>query len=40
MSGAAKLFGSKVVNKQGANVDIAGTCAGKIVGIYFSAHWE
>jgi nucleoredoxin len=40
MAGVAQLFGSgSVVDKNGAKVDIQSYCAGKTVGIYFSAHW-
>lgn len=39
MSGAANLLGANVVNKSGEKVDIATSCEGKVVGIYFSAHW-
>lgn len=39
MSGAGKILGANIVNKQGAKVDIAKECAGKVVGLYFSAHW-
>ena len=39
MSGVAKLLGDKVLNKKGETVDLANHCAGKVVGLYFSAHW-
>ena len=39
MSGVAKLFGEHVHDKAGQKVDLATKCAGKVVGIYFSAHW-
>ena len=40
MSGVAELFsGGSVVNKSGNVVDLKIHCAGKTVGIYFSAHW-
>jgi nucleoredoxin len=40
MSGVADLFSSgKVVDKAGNTIDLKTHCAGKTVGIYFSAHW-
>lgn len=40
MSGFDALFGdSPVVGKDGNKIDLKSYCAGKIVGIYFSAHW-
>ena len=40
MSGVADLFSKgAVVDKAGNVVDLKTHCAGKTVGIYFSAHW-
>ena len=39
MSGVAKLLSDKVLNKNGEPVDLVKNCAGKVVGLYFSAHW-
>ena len=40
MSELAEIFnGGSVVDKSGNVVDLKTHCAGKIVGIYFSAHW-
>jgi thiol-disulfide isomerase/thioredoxin len=39
MSGVANLFGENVYDKEGKRVDLKARCAGKIVGIYVSAHW-
>ena len=39
MAGVAALFGNDVHDKAGNKVDLKTTCAGKVVGIYFSAHW-
>lgn len=36
---ASIIGGSSVVDKSGNSVDVNTKCAGKIVGIYFSAHW-
>ena len=35
-----KLVGEKVVGKDGKEIDVADICGeGKIVGLYYSAHW-
>ena len=39
MSGIASLVGDNVSNKSGEKVNVAEHCAGKVVGLYFSAHW-
>lgn len=39
MSGVSNLFGENVYDKDGNKVDLKTKCAGKIVGIYVSAHW-
>jgi len=39
MSGVAAIFNDNVHDKAGNKVDLKTTCAGKVVGIYFSAHW-
>ncbi len=39
MSGAGEILGSNIVNKKGEKVDIKSAFSGKVVGIYFSAHW-
>ena len=40
MAGVAKLFeGGIVTDKKENIIDLKSHCAGKIVGIYFSAHW-
>jgi hypothetical protein len=39
MSGIASIFGDNVIDKEGNRVDLKTRCTGKVVGIYFSAHW-
>ena len=39
MSGVESIFKDKVHDKEGKVVDLKSTCTGKVVGIYFSAHW-
>jgi hypothetical protein len=39
MSGVEAIFQNNVHDKQGNKVDLKSKCAGKVVGIYFSAHW-
>ena len=39
MAAVAQLFGDHVQDKSGQKVDLKTNCAGKVVGIYFSAHW-
>ena len=39
MAGVAAIFGNDVHDKSGNKVDLKTKCAGKVVGIYFSAHW-
>ena len=39
MAAVAALFGENVQNKNGEIQDLNKVCAGKVVGIYFSAHW-
>jgi nucleoredoxin len=39
MAYVAELFGNSVHDKSGNTVDLKTHCAGKTVGIYFSAHW-
>jgi len=39
MAGVAALFKNDVHDKDGNKIDLQQKCAGKTVGIYFSAHW-
>ncbi|CAF0917287.1 unnamed protein product [Didymodactylos carnosus] len=39
MAGVAKIVGNDIVDKAGNKVNIAEKSSGKVVGIYFSAHW-
>ena len=40
MAGVAKLFDGHIVNKSNEEVDLnSDTYKGKVIGLYFSAHW-
>lgn len=39
MSGALEIFGTSLINQSGENVKVEEHCPGKVIGIYFSAHW-
>jgi nucleoredoxin len=39
MAAAAEILGANVFDHNGNKIDIASRCAGKKLGIYFSAHW-
>ena len=39
MAAAAEILGQNVYNKFGHRINVATHFAGKILGIYFSAHW-